>query len=260
MSQTYQTSHLTLLDLQNNSVSAEDLIELCIELGEEYNDFGFTSYIPESSVTTALQPTLWLPPSPLSRNRMEYAILHGIGERERSDRKKAIQSLVRDKQAPYEEAMGLMEQRWEVMQNSTGNDGPKDNISEESLHEWKEGDLYGKVAIWYKYRYPPPKDDRDVEVLLNDGHSGELRTVRLHSTDTIEHVVSVLKLLSEKRNSEGKMVDSGTGPWMYQLMNARKKSVIKRRLLATDRDYRTMVREIKGKNTKTPYAVVVQVC
>ena len=259
MPQKYQTSHLTLRDIQSNNVLAEDLIELCIELGEEYGDFGFTSYIPESSVTAALQPTLLIPASPLSRNRLEQTILHGLGEAERSAREKAIHGLVRDKQAPYEEAIWLMELRWEVMQKDQGKDGLIGGNSEESLNEWKEGDLYEKVAIWYRHQYPPPEDPRDVEVLLNDGHSGELKTVRLHSKDSIDKVISVLKLLSQKRNDEDKLMDSGSGPWMYQLMNARKKSVIKRRKLETDRDYRTMIIAIKGKNTKTPYAVVVQV-
>ena len=254
MPQTFRTSHLTLDDIQDHNVSAEDLVELCIELGEEYGTLGFTTYVPESSVTSSIQPKLFVPASPLSRARLEHTILHGLDEADRSAREKAIRSLAQHKLPPYEEAIELMEQRWETMQNSTS----ESSVSEETLNEWKQGDLYEKVIIWYQHKYPPPKDDRDVEVLLNDGHSGELKTVRLYATDSIEHVLTVFQLLSQTRNDKDELVDSGTGDWMFQLMNARKKSVTSRRKLVTDRDYRNMIREIKGKNTKTPYAVVVQ--
>ena len=257
--QTYQTSHLTLQDLQNNDVSAEDLIELCIELGEEYSDFGFSSYIPESSVIAALQPTVWTPPSPITRTRQENALLFGTGESARAARERAIRSLLEEKKAPYEEAVQLVEQRWEEMPKDPCEDGSTTCVGQETLEDWKKSDLYEKVAIMYRYQHPPPKDPRDVEVLLNDGHSTELRKIRLQSTDSLDKVTGIFRELSMRYNDEGELVESGSGAWMYQLMNARRKSVVGRRKLLSDRDYRMMVKEINGKDTKTPYAVVVQV-
>ena len=66
MSQTFQTSHLALNDIQNHNILAGDLVKLCIRLGEKYSTLGITTSIPKSSVTSLLQLKLFIPLSPLS--------------------------------------------------------------------------------------------------------------------------------------------------------------------------------------------------
>ena len=116
-----------------------------------------------------------------------------------------------------------------------------------------------KVGLLYDLENPKPPAPELVRVWLNKTGGKKLEVMYLPVKGTIAKIRAILDDLSLVVDDRGEIVNSGRGPWMYQLVDKAGRTRKGREALHTNADYQNLVTRLRMPRSATPSAVLFQV-